>query len=94
MKTEDKFKIKEKKEEEKETKTLSDFEYNDLEYLEAIETDNRNFFRVYWSILRREHNIIFTFFNWNDFNIFSIKLNKIILFHLHRYGSKCVLFFR
>ena len=63
MKTEDKFKIKEKKEEEKETKTLSDFEYNDLEYLEAIETDNRNFFRVYWSILRREHNIIFTFFN-------------------------------
>ena len=77
LKTEDKFKIKEKKEEVKETKTLSDFEYNDLEYLEAIETDNRNFFRVYWSILRREHNIIFTFFNWNDFNIFSIKLSKL-----------------
>ena len=35
------------------------------------------FFRVYWSILGREHNIIFTFFNWNDYNLFSIKLSKL-----------------
>ena len=55
---------------------LTDFEYNNLEYLKAIELDNRNFFRVYWSLLKREHTIIFTFAAWNDFNIFSIKLSK------------------
>ena len=74
IKTGDKLGIKEKKEEQKDN--LSDFEYNNLEYLEALEKDDRNFFRVYWSTLRREHNIIFTFFTWNDFNIFAVKLSK------------------
>ena len=55
---------------------LSDFELNGLEYLIAIELDNRKFLRVYWSLLKREHTIIFTFFAWNDYNIFSIKLTK------------------
>ena len=43
MKTEYKFKVNEKKEEEKENKQLSDYEYNNLEYLEAIENDERHF---------------------------------------------------
>ena len=38
--------------------------------------DNRNFFRIYFYFLKREHIIFFTFLNWNDFNIFSIKLSK------------------
>ena len=66
--------ITDKQKEQKEE--LSDFEYNNLEYLKAIELDDRKFFRVYWSFLKREHTIIFTFFAWNDLNIFSIKLGK------------------
>ena len=56
-----------------------DFELNSLDYLIAIESDNRKFFRIYWSLLKREHLIIFTFFSWNDYNIFSIKLSKFFL---------------
>ena len=41
--------------------------------------DNRNLFKIYWYLLKREHLILFTFFNWNDFNIFSIKLSKLFL---------------
>jgi len=35
--------------------------------------------RIYWYLLKREHLIIFTFFNKNDYNIFSIKLSKLFL---------------
>ena len=63
----------------KEKEILSDYELNDLEYLEALKLDNRNFLKIYWYLLKREHLILFTFFNWNDFNIFSIKLAKFFL---------------
>ena len=52
---------------------------NDLEYLDAIELDNRNFLRIYFYYLKREHIIFFTFFNLNDYNLFSIKLSKFFL---------------
>ena len=55
---------------------LADYELNDLEYERAIRLDNRNFFRIYFYFLKREHIIFFTFCYWNDFNIFSIKLSK------------------
>ena len=60
----------------KKEEALTDFEYNSLDYLVALELDNRKFLKVYWSLLKREHTIIFTFFSWNDYNIFSIKLSK------------------
>ena len=60
-------------------KILTDYELNDLEYDSAIKLDNRNFFNVYFYFLKREHIIFFTFFHWNDFNIFSIKLSKFFL---------------
>ena len=72
-------KFNEKGELKKEKEVLNDYELNDLEYLEALELDNRNFFRIYWYLLKREHLILYTFFNWNDFNIFSIKLTKFFL---------------
>ena len=49
---------------------------NSFEYSLALELDNRKFLRVYWSLLKREHLIIFTFFSWKDYNIFPIKLSK------------------
>ena len=57
----------------------SDYELNDLEYASAIEHDNRSFFKIYFYYLKREHIILFTFFNYNDFNIFSVKLSKFFL---------------
>ena len=60
-------------------KALTDYELNDLEYGSAIKLDNRNFFNIYFYFLKREHIIFFTFFYWNDFNIFSIKLSKFFL---------------
>ena len=34
---------------------LTDYELNDLEYETAIKLDNRNFFRIYFYFLKREH---------------------------------------
>ena len=59
-------------------KKLDDFELNDLDYLEAIKYDKRSFNKMYWSILRREHKIIFTFFIWNDYNLPYIKFSRFI----------------
>ena len=73
--TSQKKKIKEEKEE-KEEKNLDDFELNNLEYIEAIEHDKRNFIKTYWSILKREHIIIFTFFIRNDYNLVHIKFSR------------------
>ena len=57
---------------------LEDFELNNLEYEDALKLDKRNFFRIYWSILKREHIIIFTFFFHNDFNLYYVKFAKFI----------------
>ena len=70
---------KEEKEQKDEKEALSNYELNDLEYDEALELDNRNFLNIYWYLLNREQIILFTFFNWNDFNLFSIKLSKLFL---------------
>ena len=59
-------------------KKFDDFELNELEYIEACEYDKRNFINIYWSLLKREHLIIFTFFIRKDHNITYIKLSRFI----------------
>ena len=59
-------------------KKLDDFELNDLSYKEAVEQDKRNFIQIYFSLIKREHRIIFTFFIFNDYNLVSIKLSRFI----------------
>ena len=58
----------------------SNMELNEMEYLEAVENDKRSFCQMYWSILSREHLIIFTFFMRNDYNILSVKLSRFFFF--------------
>ena len=70
---------KESKISDKEKGDLTDYELNELEYEEALELDNRKFWDIYWYLLKREHIILFTFINWNDFNLFSIKLSKLFV---------------
>ena len=73
----DEIQDKDKETKEKNDEPLSDYELNNLEYLIALELDNRKYLKIYWTLLKREHKILFTFFSWNDFNIFIIKLSKL-----------------
>ena len=59
-------------------KCLDNFELNNLEYEEALILDKRNFVKIYWSVLKREHTIIFTFFFHNDFNLYYVKFARFI----------------
>ena len=68
----------ESSEEKKKKNKLDDFELNDLSYEEAVNLDKRNLVRIYWSLLKREHRIIFTFFIWNDYNLSTVKISRFI----------------
>ena len=57
---------------------LSNFELNNLDYENALKLDKRKFLEIYWSILRREHLILFTFFSCNDHNILYVKFSRFI----------------
>ena len=57
---------------------LDSYELNNLEYNEAINQDKRNFMEIYWSLLKREHLIIFTFFIRKDHNIIYTKYSRFI----------------
>ena len=57
---------------------LDNFELNELEFNEAIKLDKRTFIQIYFGILKREHQIIFTFFSFDDYNLLYIKLVRFI----------------
>ena len=59
---------------------LDNFELNNLDYSDALKFDKRKFFSIYWSILQREHSIIFTFFIRNDHNLTYVKYERFIFF--------------
>ena len=58
---------------------LDDYELNHLNYLDALEFDKRSCCRIYYSLLKRGQNIIFTCFSLNDYNLFYVKMAKFIL---------------
>ena len=51
---------------------------NELEYEEAVKLDKRSCIQIYFSKLKREHLILFTFFNCDDFNLVYIKIAKFM----------------
>ena len=57
---------------------LDNYELNNLEYNMALNLDKRKFLEIYWSLLKREHLIIFSFFIRNDHNIIYIKYSRFI----------------
>ncbi len=40
---------------------FDNYDLNNFEYDFAKKLDKRNCFQIYWSLLKREHSIIFTF---------------------------------
>ena len=70
--------IRTTKREKKGEPCVSEFELDDLEYLEAIKYDKRSFIKVYLYLVKTEHIIIFTFVYFGDLNLFIIKLSLFI----------------
>ena len=58
---------------------LTDIEKDLLTYERAKILDDRTFWGFYWSLLKLRQLIIFTFFSFDDFNIFIIKLLSLFL---------------
>ena len=48
-------------------------------YFEASDLDKRSFIRTYWSVLVREHYVLFTFVSRNDYNLFYIKIERFFI---------------
>ena len=65
-------------EKENKQRKFDDFELNDMEYEDAAKHDKRSLIRIYYSLLKREHKILFTFFIHNDYNLFYIKIWRFV----------------
>ena len=60
-------------------KNLTDPELDDLKYEEAKIYDKRTFFQYYWSNLKQNQLIIFTFIPNSDYNIIYAKISLFIV---------------
>ena len=60
-------------------KNMNDEELNSLEYEKALIYDKRTFFQYYWSLLKKDHIILFTFISNNDYNLISLKMTLLVL---------------
>ena len=58
---------------------LNDQEINNLKYEDALKIDKRTYFEYYWSLLKKKHLILFTFWPSNDYNLFPIKVSLFLL---------------
>ena len=56
----------------------SNYELNNLDYEDSVKVDERTFNQIYWSILKREHLILFTFFSCDDYNLSTVKFARFI----------------
>ena len=72
--------------------SYNDEELNNLEYELALKLDTRSYCLYYISLLKTKHNLIFTFFNNNDYNSKLIKIN-LFLFSFALYYATNTLFF-
>ncbi len=60
-------------------KVLDNYELNNLKYDDAYELDKRSCCKTYWSVLKREHYVLFTFLSWNDYNLFYVKIERFFI---------------
>ena len=70
----------------------NDYEFNNLEYSEALKLDKRTYIQYYLSLLKMKHIIIFTFYTKNDYNSRKIKI-ILFLFSFSLYLTINALFF-
>ena len=85
-------KIYKKKTIHKKINDFNDYELNNLNYEEALIYDKRTYIEFYFSALKTNHSLIFTFFNNNDYNSKIIKI-CLFLFTFGLYLTVNTLFF-
>ena len=73
-------------------KIKSDLELNNLDYNNSLKYDKRSFFRIYWSIVKREVTILLISFLWKDYNLLNCKLARLV-FILSTYMAFNAIFF-
>ena len=61
------------------TYKLNNEEINSMEYNDAILIDKRTFCQYYFSLLLKNHIILFSFFSKNDYNLIYIKISLFFL---------------
>ena len=52
---------------------------NEFSYEKALKYVKRNIFQYYWSLLKESHIILSVFCNYEDYNLFSIKLGLLLM---------------
>jgi hypothetical protein len=58
---------------------MNDQELNNLKYEKALIYDKRSYFQYYWSLLKKKHLILFTFYPQNDYNLLTLKISLFLL---------------
>ena len=58
---------------------MNDQELNTLKYEKALIYDKRSYFQYYWSLLKKKHLILFTFYPQNDYNLITLKISLFLL---------------
>jgi len=61
------------------TQSLNDQELNNLNYEEAISLDKRSYLQYYFSLLKKKHFLLFTFYPTNDYNLITMKISLFLL---------------
>ena len=56
-----------------------DYELNNMDYDSACQFDKRTCLRTYWSVIKREHYVVFTFISKYDHNLFYIKIERFFI---------------
>ena len=71
---------------------FNDYELNRLSYKDALKNDKRTYFQYYYSLLKGNHPLFFTFIPSNDYNSQSIKI-CLFLFSFALYcGINCLFY--
>ena len=74
------------------TNNINDYEINNLNYKDALIIDKRNYFQYYFSLLKMNHIVIFTFITSNDYNSKAIKIILFLFYFSLNYTINALFF--
>ena len=74
------------------TNNINDYEMNNLNYRDALIIDKRNYFQYYFSLLKMNHIVIFTFITSNDYNSKAIKIILFLFYFSLNYTINALFF--
>ena len=72
---------------------LDDYELNNLNYEDALKLDKRSFIQIYCDMVHKNHLIMFTFCNPNDFNLIFLKISKLMFLLATNFATNVIFFF-